>query len=180
MFYTHTNMFQWQTSIDVKTAFHGKFPDLNRQFCDLLPRYISKWCSMFIKYRRIYTVDVDIDLDVTVDVQLLCMQDIQTENFCTTTATLYSGQLYIFQYFDVIFMDHIFHTCHATQTRFHTVLVEEFLVISAIWAICKSHCQQVSWIFVPLVLLLGWLGNISFLLEEHCYQEEHSNQMQLY
>ena len=36
---------------------------------------------MFIKYRRIYTVDVDIDLDVTVDVQVLCMQDIQTDNF---------------------------------------------------------------------------------------------------
>lgn len=36
---------------------------------------------MFIKYRRICTVDVDIDLDVTVDVQVLCMQDIQTDNF---------------------------------------------------------------------------------------------------
>lgn len=36
---------------------------------------------MFIKYRRICTVAVDIDLDVTVDVQVLCMQDIQTDNF---------------------------------------------------------------------------------------------------
>lgn len=36
---------------------------------------------MFIKYRRICTVDVDVDLDVTVDVQVLCMQDIQTDNF---------------------------------------------------------------------------------------------------
>lgn len=52
--------------------------------------------------------------------------------FLTTTATFYCGQLYIFQYFDVIFMDHIFYSCHATQTRFPTVLVEEFLVISAI------------------------------------------------
>ena len=56
---------------------------------------------MFIKYRRICTVDAGVDLDVTVDVQLLCMQDIQIDNFCTTTATFYGGQLYIFQYFGV-------------------------------------------------------------------------------
>ena len=82
--------------------------------------------------RHICTVDVDVDLDVTVDVQLLCMQDIQIDNFCTTTTTFYGSQLYIIQYFGVMFMDHIFYTCHATQTRFHTVLVEEFLVVSAI------------------------------------------------